>query len=140
MLTERRLTIQARLDQIETACDFVANLAEQSGLGSDAVYHCRLAVEEICTNIIEHGYGDARVGEGLIEVTCVPKGRVFSITIMDDAPLFNPLDLPDPDPSQPLWERRGGGWGVYFVKRYMDRVVYSDYGERNRLTIEKRID
>jgi serine/threonine-protein kinase RsbW len=135
--TERRQVFPAKIDQIEAACDFVTQYASSLGIDDEAVYHCRLSVEEICTNIIEHGY--AQRHEGVIEIVCVMTGGYFTITVIDDAPPFNPLTLPDPDPTMPLWERQGGGWGVYFVKKFMDRVTYSHQGERNMFTMEKKI-
>lgn len=136
---EHRISIAARLEQIEVACDFVAELAESANLDDDSVYHCRLSVEEVCTNVIEHGYEGDKPSKS-IEVVCSLGSRYFSVTIIDDAPLFNPLSLPDPDPATPLWEREGGGWGVYFVKKYMDRVVYSNHKQRNHFTMEKLLE
>lgn len=137
-MREQRLTISAELNAVETACEFVMAAASEVGLDSEAVHHCRLSVEEICTNVIEHGYHNRGEGEQ-IDITVRSDGRDFSITISDSAPLFNPLALPDPDPSTPLWERQGGGWGVYFVKKFMDSVAYSNAGQRNHFTMAKRI-
>lgn len=135
--TEHRQVFPAKIDQIEQACDFVAQYAGSLGIDDEAVYHCRLCVEEICTNIIEHGY--AQQHEGVIEIVCKMASSYFSITIIDDAPAFNPLTLPDPDPTMPLWERQGGGWGVYFVKKFMDRVTYLHHLDRNTFTMEKKL-
>jgi serine/threonine-protein kinase RsbW len=135
--TERRQIFPARIDQIEAACDFVTHYAETLGLESESVYHCRLSVEEICTNVIEHGYAGRH--DGTIEIICRLIPSYFTITLIDDAPAFDPLSLPDPDPGMPLWERQGGGWGVYFVKKFMDRVSYVRKYDRNHLTIEKKI-
>lgn len=137
--SEHRLQLPARFDQIEAACDFVMQQAEAMGMDEEAVYHCRLSVEEICTNIIEHGYSGA-AGEGIIEIVCQLMPGYFTITIIDDAPAFNPLTLPDPDPATPLWERQGGGWGVYFVKKFMDRVTYDHQFQRNYFKMEKKIE
>lgn len=132
------LTISAKLENIEAACDFVAEAARVSGLHEEAIYHCRLSVEEICTNIIEHGYASDD-GTAVIDLYCDRLPAAFSITVMDDAPAFDPLSLPDPDPAKPLWERQGGGWGIYFVKKFMDRVTYARRNNRNTFTIEKKI-
>lgn len=138
MLEERRLVIPAIISQVERACLFVAESAQLAGLDSDASHHCQLSVEEICTNVIEHGYG-ADDPSQTIEISCKLQNGYFVITVIDDAPLFDPLGLPDPDPSIPLWERQGGGWGVYFVKKFMDRVTYSSLGQRNHFRMEKRV-
>jgi serine/threonine-protein kinase RsbW len=136
-LKERRLTIPAVLKELEPACNFVADAARAAGLNDDGVYHCHLSVEEACTNVIEHGYnfdGDNKV----IDIICQQYPDRFTIIVIDDAPPFNPLTLPEPDPTAPLWERQGGGWGVYFLKQYMDNVAYRYEGKRNQLIMEKR--
>lgn len=135
---EQQLTISAVLKAVESACEFVMAAATRAGLDGEAVHYCRLSVEEICTNVIEHGYHNHGEGEE-IDITVRSDGQYFSITISDSAPLFDPLALPDPDPSTPLWERQGGGWGVYFVKKFMDSVTYSNAGQRNHFTMAKRI-
>jgi len=137
-LEERRLQIPATMDQVAIACDFVAEVARDAGLDDDGVYHCRLSVEEICTNIIEHGYGSNASGE-VIDIVCRYSPQRFVIRVFDDAPRFNPLELSSPDPTTPLWERQSGGWGVYFVRKFMNNVEYRYEGQRNQLVMQKHI-
>jgi anti-sigma regulatory factor (Ser/Thr protein kinase) len=132
-----RLSIPAGLSAIPMITDFVVQRAQAAGLDDEAIYHCRLSVEEIFTNIVEHGYMNST--GGIVEVICRLSDKNFSITLIDDAPAFDPLALPDPDPSVPLWERQGGGWGIYFVKKFMDRVEYHYQANRNMLLMEKRL-
>lgn len=131
-------TIPAVIEKIEEACEFVNAQARAVGLSEDAVYHCHLSVEEVLTNIIEHGYnyeGDNKV----IEIVTDKTQNAFVIVIIDDAPKFDPLQQPNPDPSTPLWEREGGGWGIFFVKKYMDKLAYNYEGERNHFVMEKQL-
>jgi len=137
MAQEHRLRIPAVLEEIETACEFVSDIAHAAGMGAEAIHQCYLSVEEICTNIIEHGYhfdGSQQV----IDVVCERFPNRLIITIIDDAAPFNPLQYPSPDPAAPLAERVGGGWGIYFVKRYMNRVDYRYAQNRNHFTLEKQ--
>lgn len=133
---ERHMTIPANMESIEEACAFVNGQARTAGLSEEAVYHCHLSIEEVLTNIIEHGYKYRGHGS-TIKLVCARLPDRFTITTIDDAPPFNPLSLPDPDPTTPLIEREGGGWGIYFVKKYMDAVHYEFRDSRNRFTIEK---
>jgi len=135
-VNERKLRIPAKLDQIEAACEFVGGVAREAGMSDDAVYHCYLSVEEICTNIIEHGY-HYHDGGHVIDIVCRILSTGLQITIIDDAAPFNPLRLDDPDPSAPLMEREGGGWGVFFVKKYMDRLDYRFINNRNHFMMQK---
>ena len=137
MVQEHRLKIPAVIEKIEEACEFVSNIARSAGMDADAVYRCYLSVEEICTNVIEHGYGFDGSNK-VIDVVCRQHPDRLTITIIDDATPFNPLQRSDPDPTAPLADRESGGWGIYFVKKYMDRVIYRYEQNRNHLMMEKR--
>ncbi len=132
------ITIPARIDQVQEACAFVARVATRHGMDDEGVYRCQLSVEEICTNIVEHGYGFEYHG-GKIEIWCFLHDKSFIIEIIDDAPLFDPLTLPNPDESTPLWDRVEGGWGIHFVRKFMDRVEYFNSDQRNHFRMEKRV-
>lgn len=137
-MTERQLRIAGVLEEVTTACAFVAEQAQNAGLDATACHHCYLAVDEACTNIVEHGYGHS-CPEGFIDVTCKYENDQFIITIVDDSPAFDPLGVPEPDIKAPL-QREPGGWGIYFIKKLMDRVHYSHDGSRNQLVLVKRVN
>ncbi len=139
MSQESRLTIVGISEQVPLACEFVANAARTAGLDERAVYHCQLAVDEVCTNIVEHGYG-AGGANRVIDLICQITPQTFTITIIDDSTPFNPLTRPDPDPSASLEDRKTGGWGIYFVKQIMDQVSYFQNGSYNHLVMIKRIN
>jgi serine/threonine-protein kinase RsbW len=133
---EHRIVIPGIQDRVPDVCDFVVAAARRAGLNERAVYHCQMAVDEACTNIIEHGFGTAdTVGE--IEVLCQDTETTYVIRITDDSPPFNPLARSDPNPDTPLHEREPGGWGIYFIKKMMDDAQYSLEDSRNVLTIVK---
>jgi len=136
-VAKRHLKISGLIENIRLACDFVSEVAEEAGFSDDAVFHCNLAVEEICTNIVEHGYGHDGAAK-FIDISCMLDTDLLTIVIADDAESFNPLSLSDPDPNTPLWEREGGGWGIYFVKQYMNDIRYELNDGRNHLILEKR--
>lgn len=137
-MVEKSLRITAQIKDIATACDFVVAAAESAGLDERDAHHCQLAVDEICTNIIEHGYG-MDSGERCIDIICQQFDDRFVVQILDDSFPFDPLGQAEPDPRSALESRGIGGWGVYFIKKMMDEVTY-DYGQgRNRLTMVKRL-
>jgi anti-sigma regulatory factor (Ser/Thr protein kinase) len=135
---ENRLTIMGRLDEIARARDFVAAIARDIGFSDKSVHHCVLAVDETCTNIIEHGY-QHQGHDKTIEIICLADPLKLIISIRDEGPAFNPLLRIDPDPATPLEEREHGGWGIYFVKEFMDQVLYSRDGNYNQLTMSKNL-
>ncbi len=138
MTLESHIIIDSSLDQVAQAVEFVTSMAEQAGLSEQAVYHCQLAIDEACTNIVEHGYAPNGL-YGVIIVSCRIEPSRFVITVLDDSPAYNPLARPDPDPTAGLNEREGGGWGVFFIKKVMDHVSYF-YEGRNRLVMVKQMN
>jgi anti-sigma regulatory factor (Ser/Thr protein kinase) len=134
---EHRLRVSGEIKHVRAVCDFVVDVAEQAGLNEDAVFQCQLAVEEVFTNIVEHGY-KYNGAEKSIEVICRVRDAGLQILILDDASPFNPLDLDPPDPQLALEDRGTGGWGAHFVKQYMDSVRYQLQQGRNCLVLEKK--
>lgn len=136
IVEERRLRIPGVRDRIAVACDFVVDAARRAGLDEQAVHHCQLAVDEACTNVIEHAYG-AGGGDEAIDITCRLVGDRFTISVYDSGPAFDPLRQADPSPAAPLEQRQPGGWGIYFIKKVMDEVVYRYEANQNHLTMIK---
>lgn len=105
-------------------------------MSDQAIHHCALAIDETCTNIIEHGYQFDGANK-IIEIICQSSSSGLVIHIRDEGPAFNPLVRPDPDPTADLEERSDGGWGIYFTKKVMDEVQYFRDGNYNQLSISK---
>lgn len=132
----RSLTIPGRYDRLAQACRFVAEAASAAGLDESESNHCQLAVDEACTNIIEHGYGGENRGE--IRLTCDPAPGELTITIHDTARPFDPAGVPMPDLTAPLDEMRIGGLGLFFMRQVMDAVEFDHQADGNTLTLIKR--
>lgn len=132
----RTLVVPGRYEFLEQVCDFVAAAAAAAGLDSSAAAHCQLAVDEACTNIIEHGYGGE--GRGDIRLTCDPSPGELVITIQDTARPFDPATIPPPNLTAPLDEVRVGGLGLFFMRQVMDAVEFRYVGGGNLLTLVKR--
>ncbi len=137
MAEERRVVIPGVLEEVASVCDFVSEAAEAVGLDDRGVYHCQMAVDEWCTNIIEHGY-EGQNEAAQIEVRLRLEPAKLSVTICDDCAPFDPTTLPDPDPKQPLEERQPGGLGWFFIRKIMSEVHYEFKDGRNYLTMVKK--
>ena len=135
-MSESRIMIPARYDRIKEVCTFVVDAAEQAGLDETAIFHCQIAVDEACTNVIEHGY--AGEDRGHIEVFCHVSPGQLKIELLDQAPPFDVTQVPDPELSKPLEEATIGGLGIYFMRKMMDEVKYEHTDRTNRLTLVKR--
>jgi len=135
---QHTLRVPGELPQIQVLCDFVMNEAQTVGMGDDGIYHCQLSVEEICTNIVEHGYHFDGAGKS-IEIVCEQIEDRLRISIWDEAPAFNPLLRPDSKHHASLDDIMPGGWGIFFVKKFMANLSYRYENNRNGLTMEKII-
>ena len=63
----------------------------------------------------------------------------LSLTFADRGVPYDPLSAPPPDLSRPLAERAPGGLGLFIVRKTMDAVDYRRDGDRNVLTLTKRL-
>ena len=130
------LTVPGTLESLTAIGAFVLAAANAAGLGKKQAYSLRLAVDEIATNVITHGYGEA----GLIgDITLHARVDEDSLTILleDSAAEFDPRHSHTEGEDaldQPLEERPVGGLGVYLAERSVDRLTYERVGDRNRTT------
>src|SRR5262245_41011292 len=109
-------------------------LQDQRLVPEGARWKVQLAVEEMVTNAIVHGFKD-RPGEIDMEVLLTPAS--IRVTLMDAAPPFDPLQVPPPDTSLSLQERQPGGLGVQLARSLMDHIEYARVDGKNRVTMEK---
>ena len=131
------LTVDGRLENLSTIADFVVKAAQASGLDEKAIFEVQLAVDEACTNVIEHSYRGEDKGE--IALRCERAEGGFVVTIRDHGQPFNPEDVPLPDLKCGLDKRQHGGLGLYFMRLLMDEVRFHFDTEGNELTMVKRI-
>lgn len=132
--TQTRKTVSAQMDQLRAILRFVTDFASQMEMNPDTIYHCKLAVDEAATNIIEHAYGDAH-GEITVEVEADDDN--LTIRLSDSGTPFDPYSVPTPDLSASLEQRTPGGLGIFLMHRVMDHVFYEPGPPVNRLTMVK---
>ncbi len=135
-MSESRLIVPARYDRIKQICTFVVEAAEIAGLDESAVFHCQIAVDEACTNIIEHGYGGEDKGQ--IEVVCQSDPGALKIELRDQARPFDASQVVEPKLNLSIEDTAIGGLGVYFMKKMMDEVSFTHIEGTNSLVMVKR--
>lgn len=133
-----KLQLAGELKHVRAACDFAVAAAQAAGLNQQSIFYIELSVEEIVTNIIEHGYKNTD-SDKTIEIITEQRADQLRISIIDQAPPFNPLEAAAPDPKTPLSARGEGGWGIAIVKQTMTQVSYSYENGHNRLTLVKKL-
>ena len=132
----KTITIAGRYENLVKLADFVRQIAQDAGLDSFAVYSVETAVEEACTNIIEHAYGGE--GKGSIECNCAVDEVGVTIRLRDQGKPFNPKKVLDPDTKAPLNKRNSHGLGLFIMRKWMDEVRFEFNPESgNTLTMVK---
>lgn len=134
-----RLIVPGQFDRLTEIAAFVTQAAQACGLNDDEVFHVEMAVDEACSNIIEHAYA-AQSGD--IEIACrCPAGGQFEVMLRDTGQPFDPEGVPVPNVGAPvdLSDLNEGGLGLYFMRRLMDEVKFeSAPGQGNTLIMLKR--
>ena len=118
--------------------EFVNNIGAQAGLGEDDVAKLELAVDEACTNVIEHAHG-GDVSKDVV-VRAVFDEKTLRIEVVDTGVGFDPATLPQPELGTLVHDRKSGGLGLRVMKTLMDEVSYEiQPGSSNRLRMVKRL-
>lgn len=126
-------TFPGRYTSLAEISEFVAKAAQDAGLDSKGIYAVKLAVDEACTNIIEHGYG----GEGAGKIECsydIDRGAL-TIQLRDWGIAFDPEAVPEPDFSLPLEELQPRGAGLFLMRKLMDEVKFLFQDKKGNLLV-----
>jgi serine/threonine-protein kinase RsbW len=130
-----RLTVPGTIDSLEAISAFSAHAAVEAGLDEKASYRLHLAVDEIATNIIAHGYANAGINRVLELWVEIDEKRLI-VYIEDTGLSYDPGKYQRPDDLDlPPDQRPIGGLGVYLTLRSVDRFSYERIGDRNRHTL-----
>lgn len=129
-------TFPGRFESLAAISAFVVAAAEAAGFKEMDVYAIQTAVDEACSNIIDHAYRGEEIGD--IQVSCGMTHAGFKVVLHDHGQPFSPETIPDPDLASGLEERKIRGLGLYFIRKLMDEVDFQfshDHG--NTLTMVK---
>jgi serine/threonine-protein kinase RsbW len=131
----KTLTFPGSYSSLVKIGEFVTQAARSLGFDGFELYKIETAVDEACSNIIEHAYGQENVGD--IEVTVIIDEEKITITLADFGEPFNPKFVKEPNLSSKLKERDDHGLGIYMMKQWMDIVKFETQDKKNILTLVK---
>ena len=142
MKQRQHLIIPAKVDQLHVIAQMAARAAQE--VGFDAMQMCRieLAVDEACSNIIEHAY-DGEMGEIGVEIWPEYDEQI-TIVLTDTGKSFDPDNVPDYVPCKSIDDLKIGGLGLHLMRQTMDNICFEfnvpgDHGKFNRLTMVKKL-
>ena len=139
ILGKYKLTVSCSTDNLELIRNYINTVAGKSGLTEDQIQQIEMAVDEACTNVIEHAnaFDDRKsltvqikhkIGEFIIEIT--DRGNAE----------FDPNNVEKVDLKEFVHQRKTGGLGIHLIKNLMDDVEYFiGNGNQNRVKMIKHI-
>jgi len=130
----RPLSVPGELDSLKAIRDYVMNAAALAGLDRLLANRLRLAVDEIVTNSIVHGYQESGL-EGDVSIEASLDDNKLTIVVEDEGPYYDPMqhDMPTADDlTAPLDTREIGGLGIYLAVNSIDEFRFERVEPRNR--------
>ena len=121
--------VAARMDEFCSERDVPGEIA----------YAVNLAIDELLTNTISHGYDDDDNESHRVMVLARLEDEAIVVIIVDDAAPFDPTKAQEPEMAPTLEDDDIGGLGLglLLVNRMMDGVAYRRRAGCNVVTLTK---
>lgn len=128
------LVIGNRLPELARVFAAVDDLA-RGRVPADAADDLKVALDEILSNVMAHGYADSAPHE--ILVTIALSDAQIVARVEDDGVAFDPLAAPAPDLLADAEQRPQGGLGIHLARGLMSDVQYQRIADRNVLRLAR---
>jgi serine/threonine-protein kinase RsbW len=117
----------------------VTSLAEEAGLPQDEIDKVEVAVDEACTNVLDHAYAEC-VPHPPVRLHIRTENNEFVVDVVDEGAAFDFERHQTPKFPDHWWGGHTRGAGIFLIKKCMDNVHYDRLpNERNRLRLVKVI-
>ena len=144
--SSKRLVVPADVKHLHRLAAYASTAAQEAGFDAIQAGRIELAVDEACSNIIEHAYQGKEGGDIDLEVQ-IRVGLSIKFVLIDYGQPFNPNSVPNYEPCTPLTEIENlkiGGLGLHLMRQTMDDIcfefgVQGETGAFNRLTMTKHV-
>lgn len=134
------LRVPGETDYLIQIRSFISTIASEVGLTEDELYKIEMAVDEACTNVIEHAY-EGEEETKPIQICLEATTSRLMISVKDYGKKFNLSPIKPPDLSKFITEKRNGGLGLFLLQSLMDEIDYrSDPRGYNELTMTKYLE
>ena len=133
------LHVPSSTENLSMIRDFVKSIGVQAGMSDMDVARLELAVDEACSNVMEHAYNSDSTKEVSIRATV--DDHSVQIKVIDTGKGFDPAAVEQMKLEDLVSAKRTGGLGMRLMKSFMDEVHYEMVpGVKNELMMIKRLD
>jgi serine/threonine-protein kinase RsbW len=133
-----RLALRSSLSDLARVSPWIEYLAAQYAISDNTQFAMNLCLEEVLSNVIRHGYAGQPGRPILVQFASSPRDGYFTFVVEDEAPLFDPLTVPEPPVPRSLDETHVGGNGICLLRHFADKLEYHSTPTGNRLTLAFR--
>ncbi len=133
--TTHTLTIPSSTRFLEDVREFVTTHATEAEFSEMSVEKLKMAVDEACTNVIEHAYEGQ--SEQPIDISIIVNKDKLTVRIRDKGRRFDQTNYEEPNLVRYAKSRKSGGFGVHIMKKMMDDVSYRTSGGVNECCLIK---
>ncbi|MDR0652945.1 MAG: ATP-binding protein [Synergistaceae bacterium] len=121
--------------RISSIYEFISETVTRAGGNGGDVTALELIADEILANITNY----SRAEEYPVTLEIGVKNGVVSMTFIDSGIPFDPTAVSSPDTELSAGEREIGGLGIHMVRCMTDEISYERAGDKNVLTVKKRL-
>ena len=136
-MARRELRMESRLQAMPDVVALVEAFGADNALPQTVLNDVNVALDEALSNIIAYAYEADSIGEIVVRLDYA-RDEV-RVEVEDGGRAFDPLQVPAPDLTAPLPERKVGGLGIHLMRNLMDGLAYDRSGGRNRLRMVKKV-
>jgi serine/threonine-protein kinase RsbW len=135
-----RLDVEASYEAVRQIDSAIVELLQRAGgVDDETLYGVELAVHEVCTNIVEHAYGEKPGGRIAVHAAVEKSGfgskRRLLVELRDSGDAYTPPPTNEIDLDTP----HEGGYGLYLSRALLDEVRYERQALGNRWQLSKRV-
>ncbi len=109
------------MEAVDEAAAAVAEFMNRLGIAEDIAFGVDMAVREAVTNAVLHWNKLDDAKEVGLKLRNTPE--VFEISVHDQGAGFDPDEVPDPTRDENILKTSGRG--IFFMRNFMDEVVWS---------------
>jgi serine/threonine-protein kinase RsbW len=133
-----KIAIGSRFDHIDLISVVVDDALGRLGLDEDARHWVGIAIREAVANAIKHG--NQQDPDKQVEVELAVAGDEAVIRVFDNGDGFVPTEVADPLAPENLLKPNGRG--IFYMKNFMDEIVYDQRpdGRGTVVTMRKRLN
>ena len=134
---ELKLSLRSTAPDVVRGYQAVQAFLEQQDAPESCVHDVALAVEEVLSNLVRHGYA---LNEGPIFLRIQADARAVTVEVRDGGIHFDPRTARPPRLEVPLDERPSGELGIHLLRHAVDRIAYHRDGAENVLTLVRDLN